>query len=163
MLYIENETGEPPFPDYEGILERVVNEALSYEGCPHKAEVNLLITDNESIRYINRENRNMDAPTDVLSFPMNEYRVPGDFSDIESDKNAFNPETGELLLGDIVISADMVKRQSEEYGHSIEREMAFLTAHSMLHLMGYDHVKDGERLVMEKKQEEILQSLGIVR
>lgn len=162
-FYIENETETEPFPDYERTLEKVVKEALLHEHCPYGAEVNLIITDNESIRALNRENRNLDKPTDVLSFPMNEYRHPGDFTEIDSSPYAFNPETDELLLGDIVISGEMAASQAEEYGHSIEREMAFLTAHSMLHLMGYDHEGDEERLVMEKKQEEILQSLGLIR
>lgn len=163
MIYIENETGSEPFPDYEKMLEAVVREALRHENCPYEAEVNLIITDDGEIREMNRQSRNMDKPTDVLSFPMNEYNAPGDFTGIEDRSDSFNPETGELLLGDIVISAQRAKEQSEEYGHSIEREMAFLTAHSMLHLMGYDHMGDEERLIMEKKQEEILQSLGIVR
>ena len=113
---------------------------------------------------MNRDYRHMDKETDVLSFPASEYPVPGDFSDIEErDPMAFHPETGELILGDIVISMDRVKEQAGDYGHSQKRELAFLVAHSMLHLMGYDHMEDGERLIMEKKQEEILDGLGYTR
>ena len=88
---------------------------------------------------------------------MHDYPVPADFSQIEeTDPDAFHPDTGELMLGDIIISMDKVREQSESYGHSLIRELAFLTAHSMLHLMGYDHMEDEERQVMEAKQEEIL-------
>ncbi len=149
--------------DAEAVLKRVVEAALDAENCPYECEVEILITDNEGIREINRENRGIDAPTDVLSFPMADYPAPGDFSRLEEDPDCFHPETGELLLGDIVISQDKVQEQAALYGHGEERELAFLAAHSMFHLMGYDHMEDGERLVMEEKQEKLLQSLGILR
>lgn len=149
--------------DAEAVLKRVVEAALDAENCPYECEVEILITDNEGIREINRENRGIDAPTDVLSFPMADYPAPGDFSRLEEDPDCFHPETGELLLGDIVISQDKVQEQAALYGHGEERELAFLAAHSMFHLMGYDHMEDGERLVMEEKQERLLQSLGILR
>ena len=99
-----------------------------------------------------------------MFFPMADYPVPGDFSDIEErDPDAFHPETGELILGDIIISMDKVKEQAKAYGHSNTRELAFLVAHSMLHLMGYDHMVDEERKVMEAKQEEILKNCGYIR
>ena len=95
---------------------------------------------------------------------MTSYERPADFSDLEDrEPEAFHPETGELLLGDIIISMDKVKEQAKEYGHSCERELAFLVAHSMLHLMGYDHMEEEERLLMEEKQEEILRKCGYVR
>ena len=98
------------------------------------------------------------------SFPMADYDSPSDFDRLEDmASDYFNPETGELLLGDIVISVDKVKEQAEKYGHSETRELAFLVAHSMLHLCGYDHMVDEERLVMEKKQEEILKRGGYER
>ena len=106
----------------------------------------------------------MDAPTDVLSFPMLEYDTPSDFEHVEEDfADCFNPETGELMLGDIMISVDKVEEQAEKYGHSTTRELAFLVAHSMLHLCGYDHMEDEERLVMEAKQNEILEGKGYCR
>ena len=153
-IHIEYETEEELKLPYEEIITAVVNEALDYENCPYEAEVNVLLTDDEDIRQINKEYREIDRATDVLSFPMADYDSPSDF---------FNPETGELLLGDIVISVDKVKEQAEKYGHSETRELAFLVAHSMLHLCGYDHMVDEERLVMEKKQEEILKRGGYER
>ncbi len=153
---------ELEFP-VEEIITLVVEEALSYENCPYDIELNVLLTDNAAIQEINREQRGKDEPTDVLSFPMVEYAVPADFSVVEDCvEEYFNPETGELLLGDIVISVDKVE-QAESYGHSQKRELAFLTAHSMLHLFGYDHIKEAERLVMEEKQREILSNLRIGR
>lgn len=162
-IYYEEEGGvRLPF-DPEPVARTVIEEALEYEGCPFEAEVNLLLTTDEEIHAMNREFRQIDAPTDVLSFPMLEYQVPGDFSGFEEAEDAFNPESGELLLGDIVISKDKVLRQAEEYGHSPKREFAFLIAHSMLHLFGYDHMEEDERLVMEQKQREILEHVGILR
>ncbi len=149
---------------YEEIITSVVEEAIDYENCPYEAEINVLITDNEDIRQINQEYRNIDSPTDVLSFPMIEYESPANFDHLEEESyDSFNPETGELLLGDIVVSVDKVEEQAEKYGHSVERELAFLIAHSMLHLFGYDHMQEEERLVMEQKQEEILSRRGYVR
>ncbi len=152
--------------DYEEMLIKVVEEALRQEQCPYECEVNVRLTENEGIRRLNQEFRDLDVPTDVLSFPMVEYEVPADFSQLESPEAQimyFNLDTGELLLGDIVISLERAREQSEEYGHSMERELAFLTAHSMLHLMGYDHMEEDERELMEQKQENILQNLGITR
>lgn len=152
--------------DYEEILAKVIGETLKQEQCPYECEVNLSLTDNEGIRRINREYRDLDVPTDVLSFPMVEYQTPADFSQLDTPTAKvmyFNLDTEELLLGDIVISLERAEEQAEEYGHSLERELAFLTVHSVLHLLGYDHMEDGERKVMERKQENILQDLGITR
>ncbi len=152
--------------DYEKMLIKVVEEALRQEQCPYECEVNVRLTENEGIRRLNQEFRDLDVPTDVLSFPMVEYEVPADFSQLDSPEAKimyFNLDTRELLLGDIVISLERAREQSEEYGHSMERELAFLTAHSMLHLMGYDHMEEDERELMEQKQENILQNLGITR
>lgn len=103
-------------------------------------------------------------PTDVLSFPMVDYEKPSDFDHVEDAvEDYFNPETGELMLGDIVISVDKVEEQAEKYGHSQTRELAFLVAHSMLHLCGYDHMVDEERLVMEDRQRQILDTRGYTR
>lgn len=163
-INIEYEAEEKLELPYEEVIKQVVVDALDYENCPYEAEVNVLLMDNEEIRQINRGSRNIDSPTDVLSFPMADYDSPSDFERLEEMANDyFNPETGELLLGDIVISVDKVREQAEKYGHSETRELAFLVAHSMLHLCGYDHMVDGERLVMEKKQEEILKRGGYER
>ena len=123
--------------DYRPIIEEIVVAALDYEKCPYEAEVNVVLTNDEEIHRINKEFRGIDRATDVLSFPMGDYDVPSDFERLEE--------------------------QAEKYGHSKERELAFLVAHSMLHLCGYDHMEDDERLVMEKKQEEILAGKGYTR
>lgn len=161
-IQIENEyVGQMP-KEWKTIINDIVTEACDYTECSYEIEVDVLLTDNEGIHEINKEQRNIDNPTDVLSFPLNEYPEAGDFSVLE-EEGTFHPETGELMLGDIVISVDKVISQAEEYGHSRERELAFLTAHSMLHLFGYDHMEEEERKVMEAKQEEILQNKGYTR
>ena len=159
----EDETGGRLEFNFRKVIGDVVAAALDYEGCPYEAEVSVTLTDNEGIREVNRENRGIDKETDVLSFPMAFYESPADFDGLEKQDDVFDPDTGEYLLGDIMISVDKVIEQAEAYGHSEIRELAFLVAHSMLHLMGYDHETDEERPLMEKKQEEILQSLGITR
>ena len=140
---------------YEDIVRQMVVAALDYENCPYEAEVSVTVVDDKEIQEINKTYRNIDKATDVLSFPMYEYEKAADFDNL--DDSAFNPESGELLLGDIVISAEKVTAQAKEYGHSKEREFAFLLVHSMLHLLGYDHMEEEERLVMESKQKEILE------
>ena len=163
-LIIEDESELTINIDYEKIADRVINEALDYEKCPYEVELNLLLTSNENIRKINNEYRNIDSPTDVLSFPMIEYEKPSDFSKLEdSTLDNFNPETGELILGDIIISVPKIVEQAEKYGHSTEREFAFLVVHSMLHLFGYDHMEANDAKIMEAKQEEILYKLEIFR
>ena len=163
-LIIEDESELTINIDYEKIADRVINEALDYEKCPYEVELNLLLTSNENIRKINNEYRNIDSPTDVLSFPMIEYEKPSDFSKLEdSTLDNFNPETGELILGDIIISVPKIVEQAEKYGHSTEREFAFLVDHSMLHLFGYDHMEANDAKIMEAKQEEILNKLEIFR
>ena len=149
---------------WEKIIRDIIEEALNYEECPYEAEINVLLTDNREIQVMNREYRQIDRPTDVLSFPMIEYETPSDFSMVEEDfSDCFNPVSGELMLGDIILSVDKIEEQAQAYGHSMERELAFLVAHSMLHLCGYDHMEEEERLIMEKKQEEILQEKGYAR
>ena len=147
----------------EELARKVIEAALDYVDCPYEAEVNLLLTMNEEIREMNCNFREIDRATDVLSFPMVDYERAGEFDFLEERMDYFYPETGELMLGDIVISKEKVISQAEEYGHSIEREYAFLIAHSMLHLFGYDHMEEEERVVMEQKQAEILESLQILR
>lgn len=163
-LYAENETDVTfPFP-VEETATKVIEAVLKSEGCPFDATVNLLITDNEGIREYNRQYREIDKETDVLSFPNLDFEAPGDFSKASENKaDYFDPESGELILGDVIVSADKVIEQAENYGHDQKREFAFLVAHSMLHLCGYDHMADDERVVMEEKQEAVLQGLGITR
>ena len=153
-FYVENETeetfaeGEVSF-SVEDTVEKVANAVLEMEGCPYEVQLNVLLTDNDGIHAYNKEYRNIDRETDVLSFPNLDFAAPGDF-DIPED-------------GDIIISVDRVREQAESYGHSRKREFAFLVAHSMLHLCGYDHMEPEEAEVMEAKQEQVLASLGITR
>ena len=162
-IILEQEYDKDLGINYKEIAEKVINYALDYEKCPYEAEISLTLTDNQGIHEVNKEFRQMDKPTDVLSFPLVEYEIPGEFDFLEDEDSCFNPETGELMLGDILISLDKVLEQAKEYGHSITREYAFLIAHSMLHLMGYDHMEPLEAKVMENKQTEILNALEIFR
>ena len=143
--------------------QRVVKAALEQERCPYETEINLLITDSLSIQEINRSHRGIDASTDVLSFPVSEFLEAGEFSHLEEEKFDFNPETGEWMAGDIILSADKIEEQAAAYGHSIEREFGFLIAHSMLHLFGYDHLQQEECTVMEEKQRSIMDQIGLKR
>ena len=150
--------------DYRQIAEKVINYCIEREKFPYEAEINLTLTDNEGIHIINKEYRDIDRATDVLSFPMLSYETPGDFSFLmDENDDDFNPDTGEAILGDIIISVNKVREQAEEYGHSELREFAFLITHSMLHLFGYDHMEPGEAKVMEDKQRQILDELSITR
>ena len=161
--HFEYEAEEKLDFDYEGLIKRVIEQVLVYEKCPYESEINIVLTNNEEIALINGEFRNIEKETDVLSFPMLSYDRPGDFSGIEEEQGLFHPETGELLLGDIMVSVEKVMEQAKEYGHSVERELGFLIAHSVLHLCGYDHIEAEERDVMERKQREIMDLLGLVR
>lgn len=150
--------------DYRQIAEKVINYCIEREKFPYEAEINLTLTDNEGIHIINKEYRDIDRATDVLSFPMLSYETPGDFSFLmDENDDDFNPDTGEAILGDIIISVDKVREQAEEYGHSELREFAFLITHSMLHLFGYDHMEPEEAKVMEDRQRQILDELSITR
>ena len=162
-LFFEEE-GELKLPlECESLSQKVIEAAIDYVDCPYESEVNLLLTMNDEIHEMNQNFREIDRATDVLSFPMVDYEKAGNFDFLEDAMEYFNPETGELMLGDIVISKEKVISQAEEYGHSIEREYAFLIAHSMLHLFGYDHMEEEERIAMEEKQKEILEQLQILR
>lgn len=162
-IFLENEGDLELALNYLELAEEVAEAVLDYENCPYESQVELLLTDNEEIRRINQEFREIDRPTDVLSFPMVDFGIPAEYDFLEEDDSLFDPETGELMLGNIVISKEKVISQAEEYGHSVKREYAFLIAHSMLHLLGYDHMEEEERTVMERKQREILKKLKIER
>lgn len=153
MIYFLNDQDKFKISYEQKILvRRAVESTLEYEGYQNNAEISVTFTDNEKIQKINNEFRGIDKPTDVLSFPLTEYEdsnVP--FAD-ELDGN----------LGDIVISLERAKEQAEEFGHSFEREIAFLTVHSMLHLLGYDHVNsEEEELDMRKRQSDVLKNMGL--
>lgn len=161
---IENEYGDIDIGDYSQVIKQTVEAALDFLKCPYDCEVNVLLTDNDTIKKINNEQRGIDSATDVLSFPLVDYTVPGDFGDIGRNPcDYINLTTDELMLGDIVISVDRVYEQAASYNHSKTRELAFLVAHSMLHLAGYDHMEDEERIVMENMQEQILTMKGYTR
>ena len=163
-LFIEEEGNIKLDFDTEEIATLVIDAALELADCPYEAEINLLLTENAQIHEMNLEQRGIDRPTDVLSFPMIEYEEPGDFSVIDEESaEAFNPESGELMLGDIVISKEKVLSQAEEYGHSYEREMGFLAVHGFLHINGYDHYTPEEEAEMFGLQEEILTAYGLTR
>ncbi len=159
-LIIENEQDKEEWtPELEKTVTDVCNAVLEMEECDFNAEISLTLVDNEAIREINREQRDIDRATDVLSFPMLEFDENGDCLDAE-----YEMDGDMVVLGDIVISMERAREQSQEYGHSFRREIAFLTAHSMLHLLGYDHVDDpiGEKIMFEK-QDRVLNGLGITR
>ena len=163
-FYAENETSFEFEFDWKEVYQEVALAVLDSENCPYETEISLLLTDNQGIQEFNKETRNIDAPTDVLSFPNVEYDVPGNFDILEEQESyCFEPDSGELILGEIIISVEKVVDQAEEYGHSCKREFAFLVAHSMLHLCGYDHMTPAEEQEMIKKQEAILTGLGITR
>ncbi len=141
-------------PQYEELIQKAIRAALDYEQFPEDAEVEVLFASLEEIRQINLEQRSIDRPTDVLSFPM------------EEDPFNAEPEIpGEaVFLGSMVLCPEKAKAQAEEYGHSLEREIAFLTVHSVLHLLGYDHeLGKAEEEEMFARQEEILKGMGLTR
>ena len=143
----------------EAQFQRVITAALDAEGVEVPCEINVLVTDDEGIHQINLEQRDIDRPTDVLSFPMFELE-PGEHPD-EMDAD---PETELVPLGDMVISLERAGEQAREFGHSVEREVCYLTVHSVLHLLGYDHMDEGPmKAQMRAREEEILGALGITR
>ncbi len=141
------------------LVRSAVKAALEYMDFPLKSEVSVMFTDDEEIHELNRLHRGVDRPTDVLSFPLFEYDENGDITEDDLD---FNPN-GEMILGDIVISLETASRQAQEYGHSFEREIGFLTVHSMLHLFGYDHMTPEDEEEMFGYQREILERMGLER
>ena len=149
--------------DCEALAKLVAEKVLEMEKCPYDAQVNLVLVDNEEIKRVNTEFRGIESATDVLSFPMIPFETPADYAVAEEDESCFDLDTDELLLGDIMISAERAAAQAKEYGHSVKREFCFLVAHSMLHLLGYDHMVPEEAKVMEKKQAKALEELGISR
>ena len=134
------------------LIEKVIAESLRYENVSNNCEISVTIVDNEDINQINLKHRGIDRATDVLSFPL-----------IDFEKESLPTDGSKIYLGDIIISIERAMEQAKEYGHSIDREVGFLTAHSMLHLLGYDHMVEDEEKVMFKKQEEILNNLNLRR
>ncbi len=157
-ITIVNETEENSFNE---AIESAVRAALDYEKVEQGCDVCIIVTDDENIRELNREHREIDRATDVLSFPMLDLR-PGE--KIEVSPLELDEETGTVMLGDIVISEERAKAQAEEYGHGVLREVSFLTVHGILHLLGYDHeLSDEDEKLHFGRQEEILESMGLRR
>lgn len=163
-ILIENENGYTfDFDAYE-ITKLVVDAVLFEEKCPYESTVDVTLVNDEEIKRMNFEFRNLNRATDVLSFPLVEFTKPAKYDIISGDDASnFDPDSGELMLGDIVISVQTMIRQAHEYGHSVKREFAFLITHSMLHLLGYDHEDENDATNMEKKQKDILEQLRITR
>lgn len=164
-FYVENETDEVFEFDVEKLIKDLTNAVLASENVLfNDISLNVTFTDDDTIQKINSEFRDIDKSTDVLSFPAIDFENPVDLSFLNGDEaDYFDPDTNELILGDIMISLEHAHAQAVEYGHSFKREIAFLITHSLLHLLGYDHMDDSERLVMEEKQKNILNLLNITR
>lgn len=171
-IYYDNQTDYEFDFDYKKVANDVITKTLLHEQFKYDVEVSITFVNEESIRKINKEYRDIDNSTDVLSFPMIEYDP--DYSRISDRKEEMydflidvidikNPDTDEIILGDIVLCVPVIINQAKEYNHSILREYAFLIVHSMLHLLGFDHIEEDERIIMENKQNQILESLSITR
>jgi len=139
------------------LLESIIKYAIIEEAGREDFELSLTITNNKEMRCINKEQRNIDAFTDVLSFPLI------DFSSNDEILEYSNPETDDIMLGDIVLSLEQAEIQAKDYGHSLEREAAYLCVHGVLHLFGYDHMQEEDKLNMRSREEEILKSYGLTR
>lgn len=163
-FYYESETDDKFDFNPEEIMKLVIREVLDIEKCPYETQVNLLLTNDAGIHEFNREHRGVDAPTDVLSFPNIDYEEVAVFEIAEQyADDCFDPDSGELILGDIILNADRVRSQAIAYGHSEKREFAFLIAHSMLHLCGYDHMTEEDAAIMEEKQRLVMEKINITR
>ena len=151
MIYFNNSQEGPVTYALKMLIRRAVVATLDFEGYENDCEISLTLTDNEGIHALNKQYRGIDAPTDVLSFPQIEY------------ENTEEPPTdSDVMLGDVVISLEKAEAQADEFGHSFEREVAFLTVHSMLHLLGYDHINsEEEETEMREKQSAIMKELGL--
>lgn len=156
MIKINNDQDKVVFSSENAdLIEKIYLYMLKQEDLSDKGEVSLVLTDNEEIKLLNKEYRNIDSATDVLSFPI--Y----DVEELELLKNKESEE--EILLGDIVISMEKVTEQSEEYGHSFQRELMYLFVHGMLHLLGHDHLEEDEKKEMRSREEEILEKFALTR
>lgn len=166
MIYIDDRQDKIPVnEELKKNIESVIEYTLKEEKVKMPCEVSVIFVDNNEIREINRENRDIDKATDVLSFPMLDYPEGKVFKEVYLDYN-FHPsdlDEGNLVLGDIVLSLEKAEEQRIEFGHSFLREAAYLTVHSVLHLLGYDHMEEEEKRIMRKREEEILKEFSISR
>ncbi len=162
-IYINYESKVKLHIPYRKIIHQVAALCLAHEGVPYECELSVTIVDEDTIKDINEQFRHITKATDVLSFPLNDFWEAADFSDFDEDRASFNPDTGELMLGDIILSASHIIEQAEEFGHTRKRELAFLVVHSILHLLGYDHMIPEEEERMFEKQRQILEQGGYKR
>ena len=162
-IYIENESDIKLNIPYRKIIEDSINLSLDFEKVPYECEISVTIVDDERIHEINKEFREIDRSTDVLSFPLNDFEKVADWQNFDEDKASFNYDTGELMLGDIILSAEHIIKQANEYGHTRKRELAFLVIHSILHLLGYDHMTKEDEEKMFSRQRQILDLGGYKR
>lgn len=142
----------------EEIVKKCAEKAFELENVGFDTEISVTLTNNDGIRRINAEYRNIDSETDVLSFPQFDFETPSQF-----DEDELFLDEGAVMLGDIVLSKDKIFEQAEEYGHGVVRETAYLTVHSLMHLLGYDHMTDDEKSVMRSHEEAVLSALGYTR
>ncbi|MBK1812863.1 rRNA maturation RNase YbeY [Clostridium sp. YIM B02505] len=166
MIFIDNRQDKQVVDSSFGkIIEEVIQTALKEESVDKACEISVIFVDNDSIKEINKETRNIDRETDVLSFPMLDYPKGKVYKDVYTnynfDASFFNE--GDLVLGDVVLSLEKAKEQSEDFNHSFTRECCYLVVHSILHLLGYDHMEDDEKKVMREREESILGKLNITR
>ena len=152
-------SGEVKYPRYAvRLVKKSIRTALSMEGVKVRCEVNVLFTDDAGIQNLNREMRDVDRPTDVLSFPAFSF-IPEAFDPADGE---IDPESGNLPLGDMALNLDRIKKQGEEYGTGEKRETAYLTVHSILHLLGYDHMDEGEqKKQMRRREDEIMKEMKL--
>lgn len=163
-LLIDNQQTEVAFTqDIQKLLEACAEKALAVKKIDFPVEISVVLVNNEEIRRVNREFRGIDRATDVLSFPMLEFDGDEAEFSLQDFELETDPESQEVVLGDIVISLEKAREQAIEYGHSFERELGFLMVHGMLHLLGHDHEREEDARVMRKLEEEILASLSLVR
>ena len=144
------------------MIKKVLKKANEILGAGYECNVYVGVCTDEYIKDVNKEQRQIDKSTDVLSFPMINWEMPCDWTNLKIGEDV-NPETGEVELGDIIISIEKGKAQAEEYGHSVEREISYLALHGLLHLLGYDHINEQDKKVMRLEEENVLLSLNIVR
>lgn len=155
-IYLTREKRKLGFISARQMIGKAVNAALDAENIKVPCEISVLLTDDEGIHALNREFRKVDRPTDVLSFPANEFEA-GKF---DPDIAEQNPKTGRVMLGDMAISLEHAALQGKEYGHGTKHEIMYLTVHSILHLLGYDHVDEGEeKHLMRAREKEIMERL----
>lgn len=164
-IYLEDETGFfDQYPELYKQVERVIERCLDEEEVPYEVELSLTMVDLDRIHEINKTHRNIDRPTDVLSFPQIDPEEIGYINWDEIDySSCVNYDTEEVMLGDIILCDEKAREQAKQYEHSLEREICFLVAHSMFHLLGYDHMTPEDEKKMVSKQESVLQYLSILR